>query len=48
MTILEGFWDQVVAVWKAGVLGVDLGPILVALLVALLFFLTRGFLPASS
>ena len=43
MSFLEGFWDQVVAVWNAGILGVDLGPILAAVLVMFLFIVTRGF-----
>ncbi|MCP4328134.1 MAG: mechanosensitive ion channel family protein [Alphaproteobacteria bacterium] len=43
MDILEGFWQQVALVWKAGVFGVSLGPILAAVLVFFLFSVTRGF-----
>jgi len=43
MSILESFWGQVVAVWNAGILGVELGPILAAILVMFLFIVTRGF-----
>ena len=44
MDTLSGFWNEVVTVWRAGVGGVDLGHVLSALAVFILFLLLRRFL----
>ena len=44
MDTLSGFWNEVVTVWRAGVGGVDLGHVLTALAVFILFLLLRRFL----
>ena len=41
MEILEGFWQQVVAVWSTGIFGVSLGEVLLAVVVFFVFLFAR-------
>ena len=41
MEILEGVWQQVVAVWSTGIFGVSLGEVLLAVVVFFVFLFAR-------